>query len=218
MTIEGTTLARPTYRVFHYAMLAVVVGAFIASAVAIGVGVREHFRGDPRVSHVRLIAGDSTVGGASSTLTRSDDGADYKFETSGLPQGHVVTLRAMIFNHPEHCAHPSHGLRCGEGDLDTPGVDGSVVFLASGVLRTGSSVKFSGTISTEDVRKRIGGAGLTNPAGADIVFIILDHGQPEGAIFSEQLSSFRGGCTQPGPGETAGNAVCADLQYAPHEH
>lgn len=217
MISEGAPARSQAYRAYHYVMMAVVAGAVITSAVAIGIGVRKHFQADPRESQVRLIADGSAVSGGSSTLTRSGEKADFTFHTSGLPNGHVVTLRAMIFNHPEKCSHGTRNLRCGEADLDDPAVEASVVLAGSAWLRSGTTAKFAGTLSADTQGKILTGPGLTNAAGADVDFVLLDHGPPVQGRFSEMLQTFRGGCTQPQGSETAGPNACADIQFSPHE-
>jgi hypothetical protein len=217
MTTGSIAAPNATYRVFHYSMIAVVVSAILVCVVATGIGVRQHFQSDPNVTSVRGIADGVAVSGGSLHVTRADDGVDFSLTSSRLPRGHVVTVRAMVFNHPEHCAHGERQLRCGEADLVTPGVDGSLVLIGAQWLRNTDKARFEGTLSTKDETKKVVGDGLTNPQGANITFVILDHGEPDASRYSEQLQTFRGACTQPANGEPGGPVACADLQYAASE-
>ena len=217
MVTEAPAAPRGAYPIFHSLMIAVVIAAVAAGAVAIGFGVRAHFRGDPRVSHVRLISDGSSIPGASSTLTRSDKDASFTLRTSGLPRDHIVTLRALIFNDPERCTHGTRARRCGEEDLGDPAAGGSVILAGATWLRNASAITFSGKLSKENPGKLTIGGGLTNPRDAEIDFVILDHGPPISGRFSEMLQTFRGGCTDPQGSEKPGPNACADIQFSPHE-
>ena len=208
----------PGYRILHYSMLLIAAAAFVIAAAAVGWGIRERLRPDSRITKVYAVSDQSSVSGASSTLTRNDDGVDYAFDSSGLPTGHVVTLRAEIFNHPEKCTHPERSMRCGAGDLQDPAVGGSVVFLSGQWLRQGTAVHLKGTISKDDKGRAIVGEGLTEPKKADVHLIILDHGTPQSGLYSDMLQTLGGGCSDPPFGSGApGPIQCMDVQYSSHQ-
>ncbi len=203
----------PGYRVFHYAMMLVGAAAIAVIGTAVGIGVHERLKPDPRVASVRLISDGSSIAGASSTFTRGADVATEQLTTLDLPKGHIVTLRAEIFNHPERCTHPTAQGHCGPDDLSAAGVDGSVVFLTSSWLRVTTDAKFAVSLFRDDVKHAIVGSGLTNPTGAEIRFVLMDHGVPTSGD-SKLLSTLGEGCTSPPYGDGApGTTACTDLQY-----
>jgi hypothetical protein len=130
----------------------------------------------------------------------------------------VVTLRAEIFNHPEHCTHGGDGARCGEGDLTEPDVDGSVVFVTSAYLRTVlESYTFEGRIAAGDASHVVSGGGLTNVKDADVYFVLLDHGPLIQGLYNEMSTTLRAGCTEAPAGTgTPGPNTCVDLQISRH--
>src|SRR4029078_6784400 len=147
-------------------MILVVIGALVVSGVAIGIGVRERLRGDTRVSSVRLLSDGSSISGATSLPPRNEDGVAFTLTTSGLPVGHIITLKAEIFNNPNKCTRGTSGRRCGEGDLTDPEVGGSVVYLKGLYYRQASpTVTLDGHLAANDATHALSGAGLTNPHG-----------------------------------------------------
>jgi hypothetical protein len=218
MTADVLTIRGPAYRAFHYAMIVVVTAAAVAVAGVIALGVRERLQPDERVKAVRFVSNDEKVVGAFSRIERTADGMDFTFTTSGLPLGHVVTLRAEVFNHPEHCSHGIPPLKCGEQDLGDPAVEGSVVFMASSFQRATDTTTFLGRLPANDASRAISGRGLTNPLVAAIHLIVMDHGPALPDNFHDQSTTLGAGCTNPPPGAGApGPNTCTDLQYAVHE-
>lgn len=218
MVAEGAPASGAGYRIFHGSMALVVLAAAIIAAAAIGAGVWERVKPDESLSSVRLVADGSKVPGASSMLTRSDGGIDFTLRSSGLPAGHVMTLRGEIFNHPEKCGHGSGSMRCGAGDLADPAVGGSVVFLAGSYLRGTDAVSFAGHLDAGDASHALSGEGLTDPRGAAMHLIVMDQGPALQGVYRDQLTTVGAGCAHPPAGGGApGPNNCADLQYAPHE-
>lgn len=216
---EQLTLPEPRsgrgYRIFHYAMMLVGAAAIVVIATAVGMGVHERLKPDPRVAGVHSVSG--TRASASSKLTRSAASVTEQFASSNLPKGHIVTLRAEVFNHPEACKHADARGRCGTADLSAPGVDGSVVFVSSFWLRATTDAQFDAALKKDDTTHAVTGRGLTNPSGAEIHFVLMDRGQPASGD-SRLLSTLGEGCTSPLYGDGAPGAyACTDLQYAVHE-
>jgi hypothetical protein len=216
-TIVAGELPGRGYRLFHYAMIVVVLAALAATLTATGWGLWSRLGPDDRVASVRLISDGSSVSGASSKLTREDDRVVFEFKTAGLPMGHIVTLRAEIFNYPEHCTHGDQRHHCGTDDLQDPAVGGSVMFLFSTVLRQRTDAQFSGTVLEDDSSRAILGDGLHNPQGADIDFVLMDHGTLIEGV-PRLLSTIGDGCTAPVLGVgSPGPSDCADIQYSMHQ-
>jgi hypothetical protein len=219
MMVTGSTeTTHLGYRIFHIVMTLVVVAAVGVAAVAIGAGVWQRFHPDVPLGAVRLVSNGAQASGASSLLTRDDDGIDYDMHVARLPSGHVMTLRAEIFNHPDKCTHGSKPLYCGQADLTDPGVEGSVVFLASNYLRGTTAATFTGRLNAGDASHAISGGGLTNPRGAAVHLIVMDHGEALPGTYRDQLSTVGAGCAHPpAGGDTPGPIECVDLLYSAYE-
>ena len=206
------------YRVFHLSMLLVAALALGTIGVAAGMGVWYRLSPDSRVSGVRQIAGGSSVAGGSSLIIRGDDGIELKYVAAGLPVGHVVSLRAEIFNHPEKCTHGERGSRCGAADLGDAAVDGSVVYLSSVWARQRAAIPMDVKVAKGDGARAVLGGGLTNPRGADVHVVLMDHGAPAAGQYAQLVGTLGGGCKSPPyAAGTAGSLDCADLQYANHD-
>ncbi len=217
MVTDNASIRGYRYRIFHYSMIAVLAAALLVGATAIGMGVADRLRGDSRISRVRLVSDGSAVPHASSMLTRSENGADFTFSTSALPAGHVVTLKAVIFNKPKNCKHGVGRLRCGKDDLSNPEVEGSVVYLA-GDARGRAVVNFQGHLAADDKSHALIGDGLTNPQGADVHLVVLDHGPPLPGLERQMISTLGAGCKDAPPGAgTPGPNTCVDIQISAHE-
>lgn len=182
--------------------------------------------GNPTTSEVYWFPGTAWGGGAipgaASSLVTFDEGASMSLTTTGLTPGHAVTIWWVVFNYPEHCAHGEAPMRCGEGDLliagGDEGVEGTVLAATGHVIGPAGSGHFDAYLATGDTAGVVGaGPGLTNPLGAEIHFVVRDHGPVQPGLLGEQLQTFGGGCNNApdGPGEP-GNFACADLQFAAH--
>jgi len=216
VTTHGASTPQQEFRSFRYGVIAALAGALVVVAIAGGFGLRDYFSTDPTLDRIYLASGNTAAGG-SLRVNRSSEDASYRLTVSGLPSGHVITVRAMIFNQPARCSQPQAGARCGEADLADAATDSSVVLAGAIWLRNMTGTTFEGTLSSKAPLTLLSGGGLTNPRGADIVFVVMDHGAPISGRYAEQLQTFRGGCTDPAPGEQAGPVDCADLQYAVSE-
>jgi hypothetical protein len=160
------------------------------------------------------------VAGASSTIVRTDDGANYSLTTSGLPVGHAITLWLVIFNNPAGCAVP---YACTPGDLIPFGGSGaaedSVLWGAGRVIGPNGTANYAGHISIDktdrptapDNLTYLYGPGLTDPRGAHFLLVVHDHGVAQPGIVDQQIHSFGIGCPgTPGTPEQGNN--CLDLQ------
>jgi hypothetical protein len=144
------------------------------------------------------------VPGASSTLVRTDNGISVSLTTSGLPDGHAVTVWALIFNDPTAC----EGGVCDEtrGDLNIPEVQGSVFRVTGHVVSTSSS--FGGHIAVGDAANAARGPGLLDPYGAQIHLIVREHGMAgTGELLQQQFNN---------DSPRFCNVACADIQKSIH--
>jgi hypothetical protein len=179
----------------------------LLSAVLIGpAGAAEDTTGRS-ISPVK--AADGSVTGYS-RLNRSSDGLGFRLVTTRLEARHAYTIWWVVFNHPEHCAGAatSSPVRCGMADMVNPDVDASALFADGGVVGRFGVGWFSGSLRVNDPTGAIMGTGLKNPAGADVHFVVRDHGvasdDPE--LLYQQTHTF-GGC----------NPDCADVQTSVHQ-
>ncbi len=159
---------------------------------------------------------------AFSTLVINAKGASVSLSTSGLPAGDVVTIWWVVFNHPEFCAgvSPGHPFRCGLSDLLPSGGDPRIE--SSAFYATGHVIDETG-IAEFGAYTKVGapsgqvlfGDGLTNPSGADIHFVVHDHGPAIPGMVDFMIHSFGGGCSNLPP--MTGPNFCQDLQFSVHE-
>lgn len=139
--------------------------------------------------------------------------------------GNAYTVWIMAFNHPEFCrgGETADGLRCSRGDHLSPATGFSIMY-GTGAWAEGNALNLRGFREAnsllnvpEDVAL---GAGLVNPEGAEIHLRIRDHGPAQEGVEDDQISSFRGGCTEDtapaffAPREDAayGDYRCGDIQ------
>ncbi len=218
MATETALFTVNRYRLLRNAVIALFGVALLAGAVAIETHIFDPGTSDHRNSDVRLVSDGSIVSGATSTFVRSNEGVDFTLNTTGLPAGHVIIVKALIFNQPLSCTHGASGRRCGGDDIGAAGVQGSIVFARGFVLRQTGAVSVTGHIGTDDRTRALVGDGLTNPHGADVHLVVVDHGPPITGLYNDQLSTIGGGCKDAPPGGGAPGAnTCADLQVAANE-
>ena len=144
------------------------------------------------------------VPGASSTFVRPTSGISVSLMTSGLPDGHAVTVWALIFNDPTAC----EGGVCDEtrGDLGVPDVQGSLFRVTGHVV--GTSGSFGGHIAVGDAAGAFFGPGLLDPYGAQIHLIVREHGMAgTGELLQQQFSDVS---------PRFCNVACADIQKSIH--
>jgi hypothetical protein len=219
MTADAAQGRGRPYTVIHYATIVIVIASILLVGAAIGLAIHDQLEPDPRVSPVLLVADGSKVPGASTVLKRNPDlTLDITVQTSGLPLGHVIVLEALVFNQPKNCTHGAPGVRCGAGDLADPAVDGSAIFLAASRIGSAGPLRLTAQLRTGDVTHAASGNGVTNPHGADVHLILVDHGPPVAGLFDEQMTTIGGGCKNPPPNAgTPGPNDCPDLQYSIHQ-
>ncbi len=218
MATETALFTVNRYRLVRNGLIALFGAALLAGVVAIETHIFDPGTSDHRFSDVRLVSDGSAVSGATSTFERTNEGIDFVLNTSGLPAGHVIIVKALIFNQPRGCAHGASGRRCGAEDIGAPGVQGAIVFAKGFVFRQTGAVNITGHIGTDDKPRALVGDGLTNPHGADVHLVVVDHGPPITGLYNDQLSTIGGGCKDAPPGGGAPGAnTCADLQVAVNE-
>jgi hypothetical protein len=180
------------------AVLALTIAVPASAGARDKVGMIEFGTGVPVAGHISIDRGANSV--------------DVDAHLRGLNAGHAFTVWAVIWNSPENCEGG-----CGEDDL---GVDGNVVIFSGvgGVANGGGNLNGNTTI-TSGVGP-ISGA-VTNPSGAEIHFVVQDHGEAsdDAATLLLQTTTFEGGCgdgippTPPNPAASPSD-TCLDVQAA----
>jgi hypothetical protein len=129
------------------------------------------------------------------TLTRTKEGISYEIYTSGLEPG-TYTAWTVIFNNPEGCDGPCNG-----PDLDSPNVNGSVVYGTGHIVGSDGIGNFRATLARGvppagvSVNVPHGTAyGLEDPMKAEIHLVLRAHGAPQNGLTHSQLTAFGGGC------------------------
>lgn len=207
------------YRVVRNAGVFLAAAGLLAFAVAIQAHIFQPSGTTAGASPVVNIADGSSVFGASSVVRRDNSGAKVTFKTAGLPAGHIVILKALIFNEPANCSHGSGSTRCGPDDLENNRTEPSVMYLTGLWLRgTTSAATFKASLPANDGGAAMVGAGLTNVFSAEIRLVLVDHGSPVAGLYTEMISTISGGCRDAAPGYgTPGPNTCTDIQYAVHD-
>lgn len=160
-------------------------------------------------------------GGA--TLIRTNEGLSYDFHTTQLNPGSAYTMWVVIFNKPQNC----QGVEgCLPPDLSLPSVQASILYGGSshiageeGYGHFQGSVEEGSPASGISVNIPLGTAnGLMDPMNAEIHLMVHDHGPIIAGLAVDQLSTFTGGCSNPGYpeewGGMRGDFFCATTQLA----
>jgi hypothetical protein len=135
----------------------------------------------------------TVVEGARATLETNDAGARMTFQTRGLQPNHAYTTWWVLFNRPENCATTP----CTAADVlfNTAAVEGEIAYATGHVVGGSGRGTFAARVSTGAVERGWYGNGFTNPRGAEIHLVLMDHGPAIPALVADQISTLRGGCT-----------------------
>jgi hypothetical protein len=165
-----------------------------------------------------VLFSDPATAVGSSRLTRNWTGVAARLHTTGLGAGHAVTMWAVIFNDPSGCVGP-----CDEPDLFNPAAVVDVVYVAGHVVGGSGQATFSGHRNVGDnsgsLFAQLGAPapGLVDPHGAEIHFIVRDHGPAVAGMIPAQIHTFQGGCDAASSfGLGNGTYPCEDVQFAVH--
>lgn len=165
------------------AVLALIAITFASAAPASAAGVESGTSGVFSIGPGHTFIAD--VPGATSTLERTPNGISVLVRTPGLLAGHAVTVWALIFNDPTACLAGCEEM---SGDLNVPGVKGSVFHVTGHVVGAGET-SFGGRVNVGDSAHAFVGPGLLDPYGARIHLIIRDHGiAGAGALLQRQFN------------------------------
>ncbi len=137
----------------------------------------------------------TAVAGARATLVTNDAGARMLLHTEDLQPGHAYTVWVVIFNRPEGCAAYPNPCTSGDVLFRTGAVLGEVVYGTGHVVGGSGQASFAMHVSKGDVPRGWFGNGFTNPRGAEVHLVLMDHGPAIPGLVSNQISTLRGGCT-----------------------
>jgi len=157
--------------------------------------------------------GDGGVG-SGAWVRRHSNSIDGRVIATELEPGHVYTVNIVVFNNPDACTSPTSApLRCGLMDFFfNPAAEGAIMW-GDGALARNPTVEFRmhRKVKTKS-RVWLGSpAGLTNPAGAEITFDLLDMGLPIPDHLRDQRTSATFGCGTGEPNDAHSGGFCKDI-------
>lgn len=187
---------------YAYSLPTALVATLLSALFPLAVGATK-----PMESPVYLFSDHSIIAKAASYLKTNKEGASMRLHTSELTPKNAVTVWWLVFNHPENCTHGTAPYSCGREDLaplgGDPSVESSVIFGAGRVIGGKGEGKFSSHLSVGDTEDALFGSGLTNPLGAEIHFVVRDHGPKDPSLMPGQIREVN-----------VCNTTCEDLQFS----
>ena len=151
-----------------------------------------------RFESAQGVPDSGTVNGSSAKLTRGDGVVWIRINTTGLPPG-AYTNWWVIFNYPQFCTGG-----CGADDFSfnggNPDVMASVFFAAGGIVGQDGVGQFRAHLEEGPApplpSQTFFGPGLLNAQGAEIHYILRDHGpaSSDPDLLQKQLTTKWGGC------------------------
>lgn len=163
----------------------------------------------------------SVVRHASSRLLRKNDGVCVTADTHGLHEG-AYTVWWVLYNEPDQCNNPvPYGdARCGDLDIANPAVRATVMWAAGKLVGPDGRAHINACIGNGELSHEVFDMGtkegLTDPMGAEIQLVVHYHDKAaytSPALLGDQLTSFVGGCEDPGALEPP---ACTDSQQIVH--
>ena len=143
----------------------------------------------------------SVVG--SSKLVRTAAGVSYNLTTTGLTPGHAYTLWIVIFNETAGCAAVSPTF-CGPDDVVNDDARPDMMYAAGHVVGASGKATFAGHRKAGDASGSVNAPvgmpayALYNPLGAEIHFVVHDHGPMLPAFLPDMTQTIAGGCSDAG--------------------
>lgn len=211
-------------------------GAVFASALmAAAVVVLPVGAAAPAEESVHRFSDGAVVG--SSWLVRGPNGISFRLATTGLEPGYAYTLWVVVFNNPSACTAPTPFSLCSDPDVGDPATMPDVLY-GTGHVVGSDSATFAGHRSVGDGSGSISAPiglpafGLVDPAGAEVLLVVHEHGPLLPAFLPDQIQTVGGGCTDagiPAPGVASpfnaytgpeygrrGPNTCRSIQFSFH--
>lgn len=133
------------------------------------------------------------IPGGRATLTSRDKGVSFVLKTADLVPGNAYTVWWVKIDAPQNCA----SIPCSGGDVlgNVEGVLSNVAYGAGHVAGGTGKATFAGAFSAGPLPGGWFDNDFTNPRGAEIHLVVMDHGPALPGLLSNQISTLRGGCT-----------------------
>lgn len=175
------------------------------------------------------------VHNSSAAIWRDEDGISFRIRTTGLTKDHAYTVWFFSYDAPENCrtGDGNEGTRCTGNDFLNPASLPSIMWGTGKFVKSNGLVTFTGrrespsspcitepAVVDEKCSGVLLGHGLHDPLGAEIHFVLRDHGPDQEGI-EDETTTINGGCDPLthvglpvfGPGwGTPGNYPCVDPQ------
>jgi hypothetical protein len=136
----------------------------------------------------------SPVGaGATAKLVRTSRGLSYSVKTNQLDPGHAYTLWIVVINDPGSCSQTP----CSPVDiLLTAETDAQITYGTGHVVGHSGEAGFGGTLRRGPIPTGwLLDQGLDDPLGAQVHFVLNDHGPMLPEFMPEMIQTYRAGCT-----------------------
>lgn len=161
--------------------------AIHAQAATVNANVyQRHVETHPSQGPVRIIDG------AKAMLVTTEKGAFVHIATQELTPGHVHTLWWVVINNPAACATSP----CGPPDVlkHTAATNADITYGGGILAGADGKGRFNSFLATGDMPNAWFGNGYRNALGAEIHFVINDHGPLIPELAQSMFGSYRGGC------------------------
>jgi hypothetical protein len=140
----------------------------------------------------------------SSEVVRGPNGISFRLATTGLEPGYAYTVWVVVFNNPSACTAPTPFSLCSDPDVGNPAAMPDVLYGTGHVVGGPGTVTFAGHRRAGDgtgsITAPVGlpAFGLTDPAGAEILLVVHEHGPVLPAYLPDQIRTVGGSCTDAG--------------------
>ena len=130
---------------------------------------------------------------AVATLMRNSGGISFQITAPNLNPGHAYTVWLVVVNNPAAC-NPKP---CTAPDIITnPATNSQVTQAGGGVASSNGTLGFGGVVPKGPLTDGwLAGRGLDDPLGAEIHFVINNHGPVIPGRENAMVSTYRDGCT-----------------------
>ena len=130
---------------------------------------------------------------AVATLVRSSWGISFQITATNLKPGNAYTLWLAVLNNPAACA----ARPCAPADaFANPATNTQVTQVGGGVASSNGTLGFGGVVPKGPLTDGwLAGRGLDDQLGAEIHFVINNHGPVIPGRENAMVSTYRDGCT-----------------------
>lgn len=133
---------------------------------------------------------------AEAQLVRTGSGISWSIRTEQLKPGHSYTVWTVVINNPSACQTPNQCVPNPDVLVNFAATQSQVVYGGGHVVGGSGQAGFGGRLATGPIPNGwFEGQGLTNPLGAEVHFVLNDHGPVIPALLPEMIKTYRAGCT-----------------------